>query len=193
MKLNKILIIVFTSTLFFGFSSLTNKKVNVEKSIVKWVGYKLTGQHEGTITIKEGELNFENESLKAGAFVMDMNSISTTDLEGGSKNRLDGHLKNEDFFDVEKYQTASLKFKTVKPTSKKNKDGNNYFVVADMTIKGITNEVFFKMTVFENSATANLKIDRTKFNITYKSATLTSIVKDKAIYDEFDLSVKLSF
>tara|TARA_B100001093_G_C26615456_1_gene922122 strand:- start:161 stop:742 length:582 start_codon:yes stop_codon:yes gene_type:complete len=193
MKLNKILIIVFTSTLFFGFSSLTNKKVNVEKSIIKWVGYKLTGQHEGTITIKEGELNFENESLKAGAFVMDMNSISTTDLEGGSKNRLDGHLKNEDFFDVEKYQTASLKFKTVKPTSKKNKDGNNYFVVADMTIKGITNEVFFKMTVFENSATANLKIDRTKFNITYKSATLTSIVKDKAIYDEFDLSVKLSF
>jgi len=193
MKLNKILIIVFTSTLFFGFSSLTNKRVNVEKSIVKWVGYKLTGQHEGTITIKEGELTFENETLKAGTFVMDMNSISTTDLEGGSKNRLDGHLKNEDFFDVEKYQIASLKFKTVKPTSKKNKAGNNYFVVADMTIKGITNEVFFKMTVFENSATANLKIDRTKFNITYKSATLTSIVKDKAIYDEFDLSVKLSF
>ena len=193
MKLNKILIIVFTSTLFFGFSSLTNKRINVERSIVKWVGYKLTGQHEGTITIKEGELTFENETLKAGTFVMDMNSISTTDLEGGSKNRLDGHLKNEDFFDVEKYQTASLKFKTVKPTSKKNKAGNNYFVVADMTIKGITNEVFFKMTVFENSATANLKIDRTKFNITYKSATLTSIVKDKAIYDEFDLSVKLSF
>lgn len=193
MKLNKILIIVFTSTLFFGFSSLTNKKVNVEKSIVKWVGYKLTGQHEGTITIKEGELTFENETLKAGTFVMDMNSICTTDLEGGSKDRLDGHLKNEDFFDVDKYQTATLKFKTVKPTSKKNKDANNYFVVADMTIKGITNEVFFKMTVFENSATANLKIDRTKFNITYKSATLTSIVKDKAIYDEFDLSVKLSF
>lgn len=193
MKLNKILIIVFTSTLFFGFSSLTNKRINVERSIVKWVGYKLTGQHEGTITIKEGELTFENETLKAGTFVMDMNSISTTDLEGGSKNRLDGHLKNEDFFDVEKYQIAYLKFKTVKPTSKKNKAGNNYFVVADMTIKGITNEVFFKMTVFENSATANLKIDRTKFNITYKSATLTSIVKDKAIYDEFDLSVKLSF
>ena len=193
MKLNKIFIIVFTSTLFFGFSSLTNKRVNVEKSIVKWVGYKLTGQHEGTINIKEGELTFENETLKAGTFVIDMNSISTTDLEGGSKNRLDGHLKNEDFFDVEKYQTASLKFKTVKPTSNKNKAGNNYFVVADMTIKGITNEVFFKMTFFENSATANLKIDRTKFNITYKSATLTSIVKDKAIYDEFDLSVKLSF
>ena len=56
----------------------------------------------------------------------------------------------------------------------------------------ITN-IFPKMTVFENSATANLKIDRTKFNITYKSATLTNIVKDKAIYDEFDLSVKLSF
>ena len=176
-----------------GFNSLTNKRVNVEESIVKWVGYKLTGQHEGTITIKEGELTFENESLKAGTFVMDMNSISTTDLEGGSKNRLDGHLKNEDFFDVDKYQTASLKFKTVKSTSNNNKDGNNYFVAADMTIKGITNEVFFKMTVFENSATANLKIDRTKFNITYKSATLTNIVKDKAIYDEFDLSVILSF
>ena len=182
-----------TLTLFlFAFTCLaftknTTKKVDIEKSVVKWVGYKLTGQHEGTISIKEGELNFENNVLTGGTFTIDMGSINTTDLEGGSKNRLDEHLKGEDFFDVDKYKTAAMVFKEIKPSDK------DYLIKADITIKGITNEILFNMSVSETSATANLKIDRTKFNITYKSATFTNILKDKAIYDEFDLSVKLSF
>ena len=182
---------IFTLFLFaftcLAFTKNTTKKVDIEKSVVKWVGYKLTGQHEGTISIKEGELNFENNVLTGGTFTIDMGSINTTDLEGGSKNSLDKHLKDEDFFDVDKYKTAAMVFKEIKPSDK------DYLIKADLTIKGITNEILFNMSVSETSATANLKIDRTQFNITYKSATFTNILKDKAIYDEFDLSVKLSF
>jgi polyisoprenoid-binding protein YceI len=116
-----------------------------------------------------------------------MTTINTTDLQGSSKNRLDGHLKDEDFFDVNNYKTAAMTFKDVNP------NGNSYLIIADLTIKGITKEISFNMAVSENSATANLKIDRTKFNVTYKSASLGNILKDKAIYDEFDLSVKLLF
>lgn len=187
MKTIKILTLFLFAFTCLAFTKNTTKKVDVEKSIVKWVGYKLTGQHEGTISIKEGELNFENKVLTGGTFTMDMGSINTTDLEGGSKNRLDGHLKDEDFFDVDKYKTAAMVFKEIKPSDK------DYSIKADLTIKGITNEILFNMSVSETSATANLKIDRTQFNITYKSATFTNILKDKAIYDEFDLSVKLSF
>ena len=187
MKTIKILLLFLFAFTCLAFTKNTTKKVDVEKSVVKWVGYKLTGQHEGTITIKEGELNFENKVLTGGTFTMDMGSINTTDLEGGSKNRLDGHLKDEDFFDVDKYKTAAMVFKEIKPSEK------DYLIKADLTIKGITNEISFNMSVSETSATANLKIDRTQFNITYKSATFTNILKDKAIYDEFDLSVKLSF
>ena len=187
MKTIKILAIFLFAFTCLAFTKNTTKKVDIEKSVVKWVGYKFTGQHEGTISIKEGELNFENKILTGGTFTMDMGSINTTDLEGGSKNRLDGHLKDEDFFDVDKYKTATMVFKEIKPSD------NDYSIKADLTIKGITNEILFNMSVSETSATANLKIDRTQFNITYKSATFTNILKDKAIYDEFDLSVKLSF
>jgi len=80
-----------------------------------------------------------------------------------------------------------MTFKDVKP------NGSSYLVKADLTIKGITKEISFNMAVSENSARTNLKIDRTKFNITYKSASLSNVLKDKAIYDEFDLNIKLKF
>jgi polyisoprenoid-binding protein YceI len=172
---------------FLGFTQKIKKKVNVETSVVIWTGYKVTGQHEGTITLKEGVLLFENETLRGGNFIIDMTTINTTDLQGGSKDRLDGHLKDEDFFDVDKHKTASMSFKDVKL------NGSSYLIEADLTIKGINKTVNFEMNVSGNTATADLKIDRTKFNITYKSASLSNIIKDKAIYDEFDLSVKLEF
>ena len=116
-----------------------------------------------------------------------MTTINTTDLQGGSKNRIDGHLKEEDFIDVNNYKTAAMTFKDVKTTDV------GYLINADLTIKEITKEISFEMAVSKNSAKANLKIDRTQFNITYKSASLSNVLKDKAIYDEFDLSVKLEF
>ena len=187
MKSIKIFIISVFALTFFGFTQKITKKVNVETSVIIWTGYKVTGQHEGNIKLKKGVLLFENEILTGGNFIIDMTTINTTDLQGGAKNRLDGHLKNEHFFDVDKHKTAAMTFKDVKP------NGNSYLIIADLTIKGITKEISFNMTVSENLATANLKIDRTKFNINYKSASLSNILKDKAIYDEFDLRVKLEF
>ena len=187
MKSIKIFILSAIALTFFGFTQTITKKVNVENSLVIWTGYKVTGQHEGTITLKEGVLLFENETLTGGNFSIDMTTINTTDLQGGSKNRLDGHLKDEDFFDVDSYKTAAMTFKNVKP------NGSSYLIEADLTIKGITKVVAFEMNVSGNTATADLKIDRTQFNITYKSASLSNVLKDKAIYDEFDLSVKLEF
>ena len=187
MKSIKIFIISVFALTFLGFTQKITKKVNVETSVVIWTGYKVTGQHEGTITLKEGALLFENETLTGGNFIIDMTTINTTDLQGGAKNRLDSHLKNEHFFDVDKHKTAAMTFKDVKP------NGKSYLIKADLTIKGITKEISFNMAVSENSATANLKIDRTEFNITYKSFSLGNVLKDKAIYDEFDLRVKLEF
>lgn len=187
MKLFKLFFIAFTSLSFFAFTSQITKEVNTESSVVKWTGYKVTGQHEGTIMIKKGSLTFNNNVLVGGKFLIDMSTINTTDLEGDYKKKLDGHLKADDFFGVEKHKTASMVFTTIK------QNGANYIVNADLTIKGITNKVKFKMQVSENSAIANLKIDRTKFDIKYGSASFFDDLKDRAIYDEFDLNVNLSF
>ena len=187
MKLFKLFFIAFTTLSFFAFTSQITKEVNTESSVVKWTGYKVTGQHEGTIMIKKGSLTFNNNVLVGGKFLIDMSTINTTDLEGDYKKKLDGHLKADDFFGVEKHKTASMVFTTIK------QNGANYIVNADLTIKGITNKVKFKMQVSENSAIANLKIDRTKFDIKYGSASFFDDLKDRAIYDEFDLNVNLSF
>lgn len=187
MKLFKPFFVAFISLTLFAFTTQITKEVNTESSVVKWTGYKVTGQHEGTIMIKKGSLTFKNNVLVGGKFVIDMSTINTTDLEGDYKKKLDGHLKDDDFFGVEKHKTASLVFTSLK------QNGTNYVVNADLTIKGITNKVKFKMQVLENSAIADLKIDRTKYDIKYGSASFFDDLKDRAIYDEFDLNVNLSF
>src|SRR5690606_32155072 len=152
------------------------KTINVEKSVINWTGKKIASKHEGTLKFSNGAIIFKGDKLRGGNFTVDMNSINTTDLEGDRKNRLDGHLKNEDFFAVEKFPTSSLVFKKI--TSKK--DGS-YTVQADLTIKNITHPVTFDMVVKGNEATANLKFDRTKYDIKYGSGSFFDSLGDKAI------------
>lgn len=164
------------------------KQINKGKSNIEWKGYKLTGSHNGTIAIKSGSLTFENDKLTNGDFVIDMTSINTTDLQGEYKGKLDGHLKSDDFFSVEKYPTAILEFIKVKSTGK-----NSYKVKAELTIKDITKKVDVSISIYGSKATATLKIDRTEFGVRYSSASFFDNLKDKVIYDEFDLVVDLEF
>lgn len=187
MKSIKLTALAFISLTLFAFSSETVKKINVEKSVVKWTGYKVTGQHEGTISLQSGALIFEGNKLTGGKFVMDMTTINTTDIEGAYKAKLDGHLKSNDFFGVKKHKEALLNFTSVK------QNGNKYYIKGDLTIKGITNEITFELELFKDYAVTKLKIDRTKFDVKYGSASFFDGLKDRAIYDEFDLSVKLKF
>ena len=188
--IKKLVIATIVAFVTFSFTSIDGEKkeIKIENSKVVWKGYKVTGSHEGTIAIKSGFLTFDNETLTGGEFVIDMTSINTTDMQGEYKGKLDGHLKSDDFFGVANHPTAKLVFTKVKATSK-----NAYNVKGDLTIKGKTHPVTFNMSVYGNKATASLKIDRTKYGIEYKSASFFESLKDKAIYDEFDIVSDLQF
>lgn len=164
------------------------KKVDVSKSNIKWVGKKVTGQHEGIVKFKEGTLIFQKDKLAGGSFTVDMNSLTATDLSGDYQAQLNGHLKNDDFFATDKFSTATLVFKTIAL-----KKANVYTVTADLTIKGKTNPTTFDLTVAGNKATTTLKVDRTKYDIKYKSGSFFENLGDKAIYDDFELNVALQF
>src|SRR5690606_37996156 len=117
-----------------------------------------------------------------------MTSINATDVSGGTKDKLDGHLKSDDFFGVAKFPTSTFKI-----TSVSGKD-KSYKVTGDLTIKGITKSTSFALQIVDDqTATAALKIDRTKFGIEYQSSSFIENLKDKAIYDEFDLNVTLKY
>lgn len=173
----------------FGTVNAQTKKVDVTKSTISWIGKKVTGQHEGTINLKEGNLIFKGKKVVGGNFTVDMTSMTTTDLKAGQgKEKLDGHLKSEDFFGTEKFPTSTLVFKTIGV-----KSPGVYSVTADLTIKGITDSVNFELTTSATTAAANVKINRTKFGIKYGSGSFFDNLGDKAINDEFELNVALKF
>lgn len=183
-----IIALVAFTTFSFTTKAGEKKEIKLDKSKVVWKGYKVTGSHEGTIAIKSGSLTFDNSKLTGGEFVIDMTTINSTDLQGGGKDKLDGHLKSDDFFGVETFPTATLVFKKVTASGK-----NAYNVTGDLTIKGKTNPITFTISIYGNKATASLKVDRTKYDVRYGSTSFFDDLKDKAIYDEFDLVSDLEF
>ena len=78
---------------------INSYKANIAESTVTWKGNKPTGSHNGVVSIANGLLDIENGTLKSGEFVIDMKSISCSDLEAGKgKEKLEGHLKARRFF-----------------------------------------------------------------------------------------------
>ncbi len=186
--LKNTLVLVLAITLA-SFTSILEKQVSIENSKVIWKGYKVTGSHQGTIALASGVLKFESDKLIGGEFSIDMTTITNTDIEGDEyAKKLEGHLKSDDFFGVEKYPTAGIIFKTAKLSGK-----NSYTVNADLTIKGKTNPITFEISVYGNKASASIKVDRTLYDVRYGSTSFFDNLKDKAIYDEFDLVVDLQF
>ncbi|MCI4442284.1 MAG: YceI family protein [Lentimicrobium sp.] len=168
--------------------SAQTKKVDAAKSSINWLAKKVTGQHNGTVNIKDAALVFKGEKLVGGNFTVDMTSLTDLDLTGEWLGKLNRHLKSEDFFSTAKFPTSTLVFKTI---GAKGKDV--YTVTADLTIKGITNPVTFDITVNGNTATTTFNVDRTKYDIKYNSKSFFESIGDKAIYDEFELKVNLKF
>ena len=67
--------------------------VDLGASVVNWEGAKPTGKHNGTISLSSGEVTIDGMTITGGSFVLDMNTISNSDLEGGKKAGLEAHLK----------------------------------------------------------------------------------------------------
>lgn len=165
-------------------------RVNTENSTVKWKGSKISSSHEGTVNILKGNLNIDHGTLVGGQFSIDMQSLATTDMSEEYNKKLDGHLKNEDFFNVSEFPTASITI-----TNAVKGEGNSYKVVADLTIKGITLPISFAADVNVNGknflATAKIKIDRTKWDIKYNSGNYFKDLGDKLILDEIEFDIFL--
>jgi len=166
-------------------------KVSLSDSQIKWQAYKVTGQHDGVVNLSSGELRIKDNKIAGGNFEVDMTSITVTDLSGESKGKLEGHLKSPDFFGVEDHPKAKFVISEAFPMGENGK----YRIKGDLTIKDNTNPIAFNAQMTEEGemlvANADLKIDRSKYNVRYGSGSFFDNLGDKTIYDEFDLAITL--
>lgn len=156
------------------------------KTILSWLGEKVTGQHTGTVKLKSGWLIWKENKIISGEFLIDMKTIVDTD----STPKLIGHLKSDDFFGVEKYQVAKLVIRGSDSFEK-----GSALTRGTLTIKDITHPIEFRATMQKKDEGvwffANIVVDRTKYNVRYGSGSFFDNLGDKTIYDEFKLKVSL--
>ena len=159
--------------------------IDLEKSKIKWTGKEITTRsHYGTLKFVEGEIKFQPEAV-TGKVVVDMESLSVDDLTGGSKARLEGHLRSDDFFSV-----SSHKSSTIEVTSSK-KNGDDFDIDGVLTIKGISHPISFVLSVDNKVATSKLTFDRSKYDVRFRSGTFFENLGDKLILDDIELEVEL--
>ena len=170
-----------------------NYRADIGSSNLTWIGRKISSGHDGTIDLKSGILEIGNDGSIYGKFDIDMTSISVSDLQGGGKKSLERHLKNEDFFDVIKFPTASIEFKS----TTKNISNNKLSVVSDLTIKNITHPLKFNAQIFETSPklkiNADMVFDRSIYDVRYGSGKFFENLGDRLILDEVQVGATLIF
>lgn len=163
-------------------------------STITWHAEKITGSHQGTVALKSGSIVIEDNKLKGGSFIVDMSTIEVTDIQGEGKNKLEGHLNSQDFFNTGEFPESTFVITKVEYT-KPTEENLNTNITGTLIIKGLKNEVSFpakvEITDGKFAAYGEMKIDRTKFNVKYGSASFFDNLGDRAIYDEFVMMISL--
>lgn len=144
------------------------QKVVIIKSTVKFQLKNLGVNTGGTINGLQANMIFDPDKLEASTIeaILDVNSVNTdNDLR-------DSHLRSDEYFDMAKYPTI-----TMKSVSFKHKSGDNYTGQFNLTIKDKTKqfEIPFTYTTPTSNTTVfkgGLKLNRLDFGIGGKSLVM---------------------
>ncbi|MEL6696634.1 MAG: YceI family protein [Bacteroidota bacterium] len=168
--------------------------VDTASSAISWEGTEPGDEgHYGDMKIKSGTLFVNDGAISGGQFVIDMESINVTDLEGKRKANLEGHLKDGDFFETDKYPEATFTIAEVSPTE--GDSTANYIIKGNLQMKDSTKSIEIPAQVNVNesmvtAATPPFTIDRTQWGVMYRSTALGTL-KNKLINDRIGLTINL--
>ncbi|WP_405210535.1 YceI family protein [Dokdonia sp. Asnod2-E02] len=184
--ISTLIILVVTSQIHSQVVAPETHNLDTGKSILHWKGSYVfnVSEHNGEVYFKDGYLNSINDNVIGGSFTIDMTSITNEDhLHNRGPVT---HLKDEDFFYIEKYPEASLTITSITYFE----DTNTHEVFADLTIKEVTKNIKF-YAILDGQARsfkAHFKIDRTRWGITYNNE-----VKNRAISEAIEFKADLQF
>ena len=146
-------------------------------SKILFTGSKVTGSHSGGFKNFEGSFTLANDQLLASGqkITIDMNSLWSDD------EKLTGHLKSEDFFNVAKHPQASFELTGIKPVS----DGN-YEVSGNLALNSVTKNISFPASAAITNETAIIQakfdINRKDFGIVYAGKT-DDLIRDEVVIE----------
>ncbi len=172
--------------------------VSAQSGQIEWRGWKTNVDwgHTGTIQIKEGEFDVKDGELVGGSFTIDMNTIHATDLEEGTEDytNLVGHLKSDDFFGVEENPTAKFEITEVMANSEGE---TSHKIKGNLTMRGETKNVEFAADVQVGDNMVSFQapaftINRTKWNVMFRSSGIEGVTKDQLIDDYIELQIDLT-
>lgn len=179
----------------FGELGIPDGKYSLTKNKprINWTAKKISGSgHSGIIPASKGKFKVENGVITKGLVTFNMNGFEATDIDGDSKENFDSHLKNEDFFDVDKFPEARLSFNS----SSINKDGIKT-LSCTLDMHGIAVDYDIPFTIKEQklpeggmgyNITGEFFMDRTKHELTYGSGSFFDNLGNRAINDDVLIS-----
>lgn len=164
--------------------------VSPDESTIEWHGEKVTGEHNGNVEVRQGNIVLDESGKIQSAYVqVDMRTITNKDLTDEENNaKLVGHLKSDDFFGVEKFPYAEIQIQNFKPGN----ESGTYVANGDLTIKGKTHPISFPFTMNQSgdtfTASGSCTFDRSNYDVRYGSGSFFDNLGDKTIYDDVDLT-----
>jgi len=133
-------------------------------SKIEFVGAKVTGKHDGSFGTFSGTIVIPEGNPEKGTVTAEIDAASmTTDNE-----KLTGHLKSADFFDVEKFPKVRFTSTSVKAGGEQ---GRTHTITGNLELRGVTKSVTFPATIrVANDAVnvdAEFSINRKDWGIVY--------------------------
>lgn len=172
-------------------ASASAYKVAPDKSQVRWTATKVTGAHNGTAPVKEGRFEMKDGLVTKGKIEIDLAKLKVLDLTDPKYNSdLTGHLKSDDFFSTDKHPIATFE------VEKAVREGDKQVLEGKLTLKGKAEAVKIPVTVTpqgdrEVKLAGKAKLDRTLWDIKYRSGKFFPNIGDKMIHDEFEVDFDL--
>lgn len=146
-------------------------------STVGFVGSKVTGKHEGKFEKFSGSVTLVGGKIEGGKMTVEIEMASVkTDQE-----KLDGHLKGGDFFDVAKHPKATFRATEIKAGGDK---GASHTITGELDLHGVKKTISFPATVTVAadavSGTAEFTINRKDFGIVY-AGKADDLIRDDVV------------